>query len=252
MIYAVLRKWCDLSTIGLLSTVRQTLINSNMTHFNKISRFLAVFIFASLLGATATYADTFTYSPDTLTFTPTSSDSVIAYVRIAYHGDTTGPGTHIHARISDGSSYFGCPTDTVYTRSYFYLRVAYKPQSTAVHGMLAISDDSVTRYVVLIGNAYVAEDAYLSGYGPYFPTHVLEGHDTCTTMRLINAGTDHDTIISAGWTHNPNGIFTWDSVSLPLTMPSHDTVFWTLCFNAPYNTTLYTDTFVVYYHDSAS
>ncbi len=223
-----------------------------MTNFNRISRFLAVFLMTACLGSTTLRATSFSYTPDTLTFTPTSTDSVIAYVEIGYNGDTTGPGTNIHCWISSGTSYFGCPTDTVHTRSYFYLRVAYKPQSSNVYGTVTISDDTVTRTVYLIGNAYVAEDAYLSGYGPYFPTNVLEGHDTCTTMRLINAGTDHDTIVSAGWTHNPNGIFTWDSVSLPLTMPSHDTVFWTLCFNAPNNTTLYTDTFVVYYHDSAS
>ncbi len=223
-----------------------------MTHFNRISRFLAVFIFASLFGTAAIYADSFTYQPDTLTFTPTSSDSVIAYVSIRYNGDTTGPGTYIHARISDGSSYFGCPTDTVFTRSYFYLRVAYKPQSNKVYGTLAISDDSVTRYVVLIGNAYTPEDGALSGYGPYFPTNEPEGHDTCTRMRLINTGSDLDTIVSAGWSHNPNGIFTWDSVSVPTTIGSHDTTFWTFCFNAPNNTNTNIDTFVIHYHDAQS
>jgi hypothetical protein len=223
-----------------------------MTNFNRISRFLAVFLFASLLGATAIHATSFSYSPDTLTFTPTSQDSVIAYVRIAYNGDTTGPGTHIHARIYDGSSYFGCPTDTVFTRSYFYLRVAYKPQSSTVYGELSISDDSVTRYVVLIGNAYTPEDGYLSGYGPYFPTNVREGTDTCTTMRLINTGTDLDTIVSAGWSHNPNGIFTWDSVSIPTGLGSHDTTYWTFCFNAPNNTNTNIDTFVIHYHDAQS
>jgi len=223
-----------------------------MTKFYKIPRYAAVLLIAAAFYAPALHASSFSYSPDTLTFTPTSPDSVIAYVRIAYTGDTSGPGTYIHARISEGSSYFGVPTDTVHTRSYFYLRVAYKPQSTTVYGMVSISDDTVTRTVYLIGNAYVQEDGYLSGVGPYFPTNVLEGHDTCTTMQIVNTGSDHDTIISAGWAHNPNGIFTWDSVSLPLTMPSHDTIHWTFCFNAPYNTTLYTDTFIVRYHDSAS
>jgi len=206
----------------------------------------------SMIGSTAARATSFSYTPDTITFSPTSSDSVIAYVRIVYNGDTTGPGTHIHAWVTEGSSYFGCPHDTIFTRSYIYLRVAYKPQSSRVYGQITISDDTVTRTVYLIGNAYVAEDSYLYGTGPYFPTNVLEGHDTCTTMSLINYGTDHDTIVSAGWSHNPNGIFTWDSVSLPLIMPSHDTVHWTFCFNAPNNTNIYTDTFIVYYHDSAS
>ncbi len=192
-----------------------TTFQQNMTNFNKISRVLAAFLFATLFGAAAIYADTFSYSPDTLTFTPTSQDSVIEYVRIAYNGDTTGPGTYIHARVYDGSSYFNCPTDTVFTRSYFYLRVAYKPQSSTVYGELLISDDSITRYVTLIGNAYTPEDGLLSGYGPYFPTNTPEGKDTCTTMRLINTGRDLDTIVSAGWAHDPGGIFTWDSVSVP-------------------------------------
>ena len=42
-------------------------------------------------------------------------------------------------------------------------------------------------------------------------------------MRVINSGTDVDTIVSATWSHNPDGIFTWDSVSLPTTIGSHDT-----------------------------
>jgi hypothetical protein len=223
-----------------------------MTHFNSISRYFAAFLVTVCLGTSAVHAQSFTYSPDTLTFTPTSQDSVIGYVRIAYHGDTTGPGTNIHAWISEGSSYFGCPTDTVFTKSYFYLRVAYKPQTSNVHGTLSISDDTVTKTVLLIGNAYVAEDAELSGVGPYFPTNQPEGKDTCTTMRLVNSGTDLDTIVSAGWTHNPEGIFSWDTVSLPKTLGSHDTTYWTFCFNAPDNTTLYIDTFVIQYRDSAS
>jgi Secretion system C-terminal sorting domain len=217
-----------------------------MTHFNRISRFFAVFLLASLFGATALYADSFTYSPDTLTFTPTSQDSVISYVRIAYNGDTTGPGTSIHAWISDGSSYFGCSTDTVYTRSYFYLRVAYKPQSSAVHGTLSISDDSVTRYVVLIGNA-IATSPALAGEGPYFPTDIREGGDTCTSLRLVNTSSSPDTIHSVAWTHNSNGIYTWDSVSLPYILGAHDTVFWTFCFHAPDNTEENIDTLIVYY-----
>jgi Secretion system C-terminal sorting domain len=227
-----------------------------MTHFNKISRFLAAFLFASCLGmiifSDISRAASFTYSPDTLTFTPTNQDSVIEYVRIAYSGDTTGPGTYIHARVYDGSSYFSCSTDTVFTRSYFYLRVAYKPQSSMVFGELLISDDSVTHYVTLIGNEYTPEDGVLSGYGPYFPTNTPEGKDTCTTMRLINTGSDLDTIVSAGWSHDPNGIFTWDSVSVPTILAAGDTTFWTFCFHAPDNTTLNIDTFVIHYHDAQS
>ncbi len=227
-----------------------------MTTFHKITRLSAALVLTLCLGLTfsnnVARSTSFSYSPDTLTFTPTSSDSVIAYVRISYNGDTTGPGTYIHATISDGSSYFGCPTNTVFTRSYFYLRVAYKPQSSKVYGRLSISDDSATRYVVLIGNAYSSEDGALTGYGPYFPTNVPEGKDTCTTMRLINTGNDFDTIVSAGWTHNPHGIFTWDSVSVPTGLGAHDTTFWTFCFNAPDNTTLNIDTFVIYYHDAQS
>ena len=217
-----------------------------MTHFNRISRFLAVFsFFASLLGSAAIYAQSFTYSPDTLTFTPTSSDSVIEYVRIAYNGDTTGPGTHIHARVYDGSSYFSCPTDTVFTRSYFYLRVAYKPQSSTVYGELLISDDSVTRYVTLIGNALSTAPS-LSADGPYFPS-IPEGHDTCSQVRFVNTSSSPDTIHTVAWSHNSNGIFTWDSVSLPYILGAHDTVYWTFCFHAPDNTGENIDTLVVYY-----
>ena len=105
-----------------------------MTNFSKFLRFAAVFLFAACLGTTALRADSFTYSPDTLTFTPTSQDSVIAYVRIAYNGDSTGPGTYIHARVYDGSSYFGCPTRYRVHPLIFLLRVAYKPQSSTVVG----------------------------------------------------------------------------------------------------------------------
>ncbi len=210
---------------------------------------MAVFLFASLFGTAAIYADSFTYSPDTLTFTPTSQDSVIQYVRIAYNGDSTGPGTHIHAWISDGSSYFGCPTDTVFTKSYIYLRVAYKPQTSAVHGTLSISDDSVTRTVLLIGNALPTTPA-LTAEGPYFPS-IPEGHDTCEQsyygLRLINTTSSPDTIHSLDWSHNPNGIFTWDSVSLPYILGAYDTAYWTVCFHAPDNTTENIDTLVVYY-----
>lgn len=86
--------------------------------------------------------------------------------------------------------------------------------------------------------------------GPYFPDVVDEGHDTCATMRVINSGADLDTIVSVAWSHNPNGIFTWDSVSLPTTIGSNDTDLWTFCFHAPDDTNLYIDTFTVYYRDA--
>jgi hypothetical protein len=217
-----------------------------MKNLHKITLLSALFLFSVCLG-TSVRADSFTYSPDTLTFTPTSQDSVIAYVRIAYNGDTTGPGTHIHARVYDGSSYFGCPTDTVFTKSYFYLRVAYKPQSSTVIGELLITDDSVTRYVTLIGYALQSSPA-LSVDGPYFPS-IPEGHDTCTSMRLVNTSGSPDTINTVAWAHNSDGIFTWDSVSLPYILGAHDTVNWTFCFNAPDNTEEHIDTIVVYYNN---
>jgi hypothetical protein len=220
-----------------------------MKKLYKITLFSTVFLLAACLGTSVSRADSFTYSPDTLTFTPTSQDSVISYVRIAYNGDTTGPGTHIHARVYDGSSYFGCPTDTVFTRSYFYLRVAYKPQSSAVYGMISISDDSVTRYVVLIGNALPPSPA-LAAEGPYFP-NIPEGHDTCESsyygLRLINTTSGPDTIRNVTWSHNSDGIFTWDSVSLPYILGAYDTVYWMFCFNAPDNTEEHIDTLLVYY-----
>ena len=216
-----------------------------MTNFSKILRFTAVFLFATCLGTAALRADSFSYSPDTLTFTPTSQDSVIGYVRVAYNGDTTGPGITIHGWISDGSSFFGTANDTTHTRSYLYIRVAYKPQSQTVGGQLSITDDSITRTVVLIGYA-VQSTPTLSAEGPYFP-NIPEGHDTCTSLRLVNTSSTPDTIHTVSWTHNSNGIFTWDSVSLPYILGAYDTVNWTFCFHAPDNTETNIDTLVLYY-----
>ncbi len=137
----------------------------------------------------------------------------------------------------------------MFTRSYFYLRVAYKPQSSTVVGELLISDDSVTHYVTLIGNALPATPA-LAGEGPYFP-NIPEGHDTCESsnygLRLVNTTSNPDTIRNVTWSHNSDGIFTWDSVSLPYILGAYDTVYWTVCFNAPDNTEEHIDTLLVYY-----
>ncbi len=100
--------------------------------------------------------------------------------------------------------------------------------------------------------AYVPEDGGMTGVGPYFPEHINEGQDTCTTMRIVNAGSDLDTIVSATWSHDPGEIFSWSSISLPTTIGGGDTSYWTFCFDAPDDTLLHIDTFTVQYHDAYS
>ena len=237
-----------------------------MSNLNRFLQFFAILALTAVLAPGMLRADSYSYTPDTVVFSPTSGqDSVVSYVRVAYTGDSTGPGTYIHGWISSGGSYFSAATDTMHISTHSYIRIVYHVQSSAVTGSLSISDDTITRTVVLIGRtAPPAPDGELSALGPYFPSTVPEEADTCTgnsfhpnlpgsySLRLINSGSDIDTIVSAGWTHDPVGIFTWDSASLPLTIPAHDTVYWTFCFHAPNNTTSYLDTFVVHYHDSAS
>ena len=226
-----------------------------MTNFDRILRFTVILLVTACIAPAALRADSYSYSPDTVTFSPSGQDSMTGYVRIAYTGDSSGPGTYIHAWISDGSSYFSVSSDTIHVTAYSYIRIVYHVQSGTVTGQLSISDDTTTHTVVLIGHANPPPpDGELNALGPYFPQNTPEGADTCTTMRLINSGSDHDTLVSAGWSHDPAGIFTWDTsgISIPLTMPSHDTLFWDFCFHAPQNTNQYTDTFVIRYHDSAS
>ncbi|MDP4198179.1 MAG: T9SS type A sorting domain-containing protein [Bacteroidota bacterium] len=211
----------------------------------------AMILFASGLVR----ADSFSHTPDTVTFSPQQGQtSLTAYVRAAYNGDTTQPGTTVHAWISSGNSYFSVDTNRHYFKSMYYWLVTYHVQSSAVTGAVALSDDTATQHVVLIAHAPTpAPDGYLTGVGPYFST-THEDSTSCTYLQMINTGSDLDTIVSAGWTHNPNGIFTWDTsnISFPLTIPSHDTVRWNFCFHAPHDTNYHIDTFVVYYHDSAS
>ena len=243
---------------------------AKMTNFDRILRFcgswaIMILLVTAGLAPNALRADSFTYSPDTVTFTPSGQDSTTGYVRIAYTGDSAGPGTYIHAWISDGSSYFSVSADTIHVTTYSYIRIVYHVASGTVSGQLSISDDTTTHTVVLIGHGNPPPpDGEMYAVGPYFPQNTPEGADTCTgdalhpnfpgcySLRLINTGSDADTLVSAGWLHDPSAIFSWDSVSLPLTVPAHDTVYWPFCFNAPMNTNQYTDTFVVHYHDSAS
>ncbi|HEY3875623.1 MAG TPA: choice-of-anchor D domain-containing protein [Candidatus Kapabacteria bacterium] len=220
-----------------------------MNHFDRFMRFLVV-LAAATLFASLGKAQSFTYYPDTLRFTPNNQDSMSNYVRIAYAHDSSGPGTHIHCWISDGSTYFSCSHDTTFTRSYFYRIVGYRVASDTVYGQLSISDDTVTRTVVLIGYPNPPAPA-LQAEGPYFP-NIAEGHDTCSYLRLVNTSSHPDTISYVSWKHNPNGIFTWDSTSLPTVLGAHDTTFWTYCFHAPDNTTLNIDTLVIYYNGTES
>src|SRR5581483_12020270 len=220
--------------------------------FGKILRLLAVLVF-SLAAPRLILADSFSYAPDTLTFSPSGQDSLVSYVRLSYNGDSTGAGTYIHAWVSSGSSYFSVSADTLHITKYSYIRVVYHVASNTVTGQLSISDDTVTRTVVLIGRPNPASaDGELNALGPYFPENTPEGRDTCTPLRLINSGSDADTIWSAGFSHDPQGIFSWDSASLPLVLGAHDTLFWDFCFHAPQNTNQYTDTFTVKYRDAYS
>ena len=169
----------------------------------------------------------------------------MSYVRVAYTGDTSGPGTHVHGWISSGGSYFSASTDTMHITSHNYIRIVYHVQSSAVTGELSISDDTVTHTVVLIGKTIPPAPA-LTAVGPYFP-YIPEGTDTCTHLTLINSTGGPDTIHSVSWAHNPNGIFTWDSVSLPYILAAHDTTHWTYCFHAPDNTNMTLDTLRIYF-----
>ncbi len=221
-----------------------------MQNFYRISLILAVFVATAALGAASLRAQSFTYTPDTLYFTPNGADSVEGYVRIAYAHDTTKPGTYIHCWISDGSSYFSCPTDTVHDTTYFYLRVEYKTQTDTVRGSLTISDDTITRTVLLIGYPNPPPPV-LSLDGPYFPSNIREGADTCVPMRMVNSTSSPDTIREVSWSHGSD-VFKWDSVTLPYILGSHDTVNWTFCFHAPDNTTEYIDTFTICCNNSPS
>ena len=59
-----------------------------MTNFDRILRFAAIILLAAAFHAPALRATSFSYTPDTITFSPTSPDSVISYVRIAYQIDS--------------------------------------------------------------------------------------------------------------------------------------------------------------------
>ncbi|MFI5202348.1 MAG: T9SS type A sorting domain-containing protein [Candidatus Kapaibacterium sp.] len=216
-----------------------------MTTFNRMMRFSVICLLTACLAPTALRANSYSYSPDTVTFTPSGQDSITGYVRIAYTGDSSGPGTYIHAWISDGSSYFSVSADTIHVTTHSYIRIVYHVQSGTVTGQLSISDDTTTHTVVLIGHPNPPPPA-ITAEGPYFP-NISEGSDTCTTMRLINPSSNPDTIHTVSWSHNSNGIFTWDSVSLPYILSAGDTTFWTFCFHAPNNTTENIDTLRVYY-----
>ncbi len=81
--------------------------------------------------------------------------------------------------------------------------------------------------------------------GPYFTSDIPYGSDSCASMRIVNNSSASDTIRGMTWAHNSNGIFTWDSVSLPYVLAAHDTTNWTYCFHAPDNTTENIDTIVL-------
>lgn len=207
-----------------------------------------------LFGASITRADSFSHTPDTLVFSPQQGGqtTLTSYIRVAYNGDTTGPGTTVHAWISSGSSYFSVDTVPHHFNSRYYYLVTYHVQNSAESGVASLSDDTATQTVVLIAHAPTpAPDSSMYAIGPYFPT-THEDSTSCINMIVRNGGADVDTIVSMGWSHDPNGIFTHDSLQLPRTVGPHDTLLWNFCFHAPHDTAYHSDTLIVYYHDSAS
>ncbi len=196
-------------------------------------------------------ATAYTTTPDTVVFTPTGQGTMTGYVRVSYLGDTTMSGDHIHATISSGSSYFSTRHDTVFTKSYIYWAITFTPQSSLVWGSITFTDDTTTRTVILKGNAY--PDGEISGYGPYYPTNIARGAVNCQNFRMINTGSDNDTITSVAWTHSTGGTFIWDSsLTFPRILHSHDTLNLNICFHAGTDTNIHTDTLAVYYSDSSS
>ncbi len=168
-----------------------------MNNFAKMTRFLAILALCITLGPSLLRADSYSYTPDTVTFSPTGQDSITGYVRVAYTGDTSGPGTYIHAWISSGGSYFSVSADTVHITGYNYIRIVYHVQSGTVTGQLSISDDTTAHTVVLIGHPNPPPPA-LTATGPCFP-YIPEGGDTCTHLTLINTGSHPDTLNSMSW-----------------------------------------------------
>lgn len=208
-----------------------------------------VVLFVGLFGKLA-FADSFSHYPDSTTFNPSQGQTTVTMnIYAFYNGDTTnGPGTTVHAWISTGSTYFRVDTVPHHFKSYWYWTITYYVQSSQVTGYVSLSDDTVTQRIKLIGKA--APDGVLTGYGPYFTMITKMDSTSCTSLRLINNGSHRDTIIAASWSHNPNGIFTWDTTNVPSTIGSHDTAYWTFCFHAPHDTLIHTDTFNIAYHDS--
>jgi hypothetical protein len=205
-------------------------------------------LFALVCGNRA-FADSFRHYPDSVTFTPSSGQtSMTMNVYAFYNGDTAnGPGTTVHARISSGSSYFRVDTTAHHFKNYYYWTITYTVQSSAVTGYVTLSDDTNSQQIKLLGGA--GSNGEITGYGPYFSSTKMDS-SSCTTLRLINSGSHRDTIIAAGWTHNPNGVFTWDTTKVGTTIGSHDTAYWTFCFYAPHDTLYHIDTFNIAYHDS--
>ena len=195
-------------------------------------------------------AQAFRVSPDTLRLTPSGGQTVTGYVRVSYTGDSTGPGTRVHARISSGSSYFSVRPDTILVGVHYW-PIVYTVQQSAVTGLATFTDDTTTRTVVLLGAA--GTDGVLQGIGPYYSGTTPKNTVRCTDLKLINTGSDTDTVTSAGWAHDPGGRFTWDSsMSFPIIVPPHDTISWSFCFHAPNDTLYYIDTFYVHYKDASS
>ena len=218
------------------------------TTLRKASLFVLVFL---CCGAGLARASAYTtYPTDTLKFTPTGQGTMTSYIRVSYSGDTTGPGDHIRAAITSGSSYFSISVDSIFTKSYYYWTITYTIQSTAVTGSITFTDDTTTRVIVLMGGA--GPDGSISTYGPYY-NNVPRGATNCEPLRMINTGSDVDTITSVAWSHSNGGLLIWDSsLTFPHVLGSHDTLNWNICFHAGTDTNVHLDTLLVYYKDAYS
>jgi hypothetical protein len=115
----------------------------------------------------------------------------------------------------------------------------------------ASSSRSLTRVVYAKAVDTTHPDAALTAVGPYWNSTTPCGTTNCQNMRVVNPGSDVDTLVSIAWTHDPAGLFSYDTtIGLPRALSPHDTLNWIVCFHAPSDTLVHVDTLVVRYRDA--
>ena len=215
---------------------------------NLIQRSVGLLILGLMCLASSVTAQSFHHTPDTLHFYPTSTATMTQYVYISYSGDSSGPGTYVHASLS-GSSYFGSSTSTHHITATYAWAVTYTPQTTAQTGTISYTDDTVTQVVYLKAEAYTPFDAAstLTRSGDF--SGVWPDSTKCDQVVLYNAGSDADTIKSIGWAHSTSVFSLSGTPSLPQTLLGSHADSFSVCFTAPHDYAGHSDSIVVHYSD---